>query len=239
MTAHVAVTIAAEWRELAALIPLLRQRLEPRQIPSETHMPAKSRPPIDMNASRLLADIDAEVDFYVHVLLDEVATFTAPLDLAERVRSVADHVGHFLGAEDREGLDMLDTAQTLISRALGLIDPQPGPQWAGPCAVAECDGEMFRTKEQGPAKCDVCGSLMTFADWSEWLERHAEIVLMDRGEILTALKTLGHPVKANTLAQWVTRKRVTPATVAPEMFRLSDVLGVAEKSRPKLGRVAA
>ena len=237
-----AIEAAGNWRRLAELVPLVRLYLEPRRGHSEAGRTApKSKPPLDVDASDLLLYLDMSASFYCSALLMETNDVKRMPDaLEDQLRLIAKRYGHFTADPDEKiALDFCDEAHELVRKVEVLIVQPLPPQWAGPCAGLECDGGMFQSKAQGTAKCDTCGALMTFSDWAEWLARKAEIVLMDRGEILVALKTLGHPTKANTLSHWVTRHRVLAVTATPEMFRLSEVLELAEKAHPKRGRVAA
>jgi hypothetical protein len=232
-----AVEAADNWRILAELVPLVRLYLEPRRGHSEAGRTApKSKPPIDLGASDLLFDLDVSASFYCSALMFETADVKRMPDaLEDQLRLIAKRYGHFTADPDEKiALDFCDEAEELVRKVeLLIVQPLP-PQWAGPCAGLECVGGMFQSKAQGTAKCDTCGALMTFSDWAEWLARKAEIVLMDRREILDALKMLGHPTERKTLDKWVTRKRVLAVTSAPEMFRLSEVLCLAEKSRRKV-----
>ena len=232
-----AIEAADNWRRLADLVPLVRLYLEPRRGHSEAGRTApKSKPPIDLGASDLLFDLDTSASFYCSALLMETDDVKRMPDaLEDQLRLIAKRYGHFTAdADEKIALDFCDEAHELMCKVEVLVIQPLPPQWAGPCAMGECDGGMFQSKAQGTARCDTCGALMTFGDWAEWLARKAEIVLMDRGEILDALKMLGHPTKTNTLVQWIARKRVLPATTKPEMFRLSEVLALAEKSRKKV-----
>jgi len=249
-----AIEAADNWRRLAELVPLVRLYLEPRRGHSEAGRTApKSKPPIDLGASDLLFDLDMSASFYCSALLVETDDVKRMPDaLEDQLRLIAKRYGHFTTNTDtrtvtvkaKDGteqkfvqplaLDFCDEAEELVRKVNILVNQPLPPQFAGPCHMPKCDGEMFQSKAQGTAKCDTCGALMTFSDWAEWLARKAEIVLMDRGEILDALKMLGHPTKSKTLDQWVTRKRVLAVTSAPEMFRLSEVLGLAEKSKRRV-----
>src|SRR5680860_278542 len=139
---QVGIDAEAAWTELANIIPLLRVCLSPRSTHSEIRTPPKSKPPIDENVSKLLAEIDLEAGFYVHVLMDETNDYVPPLALDARVRSLAARHGHFTTTPDRTATDFVSCAQTLVSKALGLIAPQPHEN-RGPCQVSGCDGTLI------------------------------------------------------------------------------------------------
>lgn len=229
----IAVQIQREWHQLADVVRLAEYALQPRRGSGEiVRGKPESRPPINMSASALLALVDTEVDFYVHVLIDETE-YVPPLGREDRVRSVANHVGHFLSDEDRAGLDMLDTAQTLISRILGIAMPTPPPSWAGPCETPGCDGDTWR-KDRGAVTCDACESRVDLETWREGMKRRLETRLVYRDEIRPALRLMGTKVKPETLRSWIHRGRLKPVIIAPEMFRLTDVIDLTEASNTQV-----
>jgi hypothetical protein len=232
-----AVQIQREWHQLADLVRLAEYALRPRRGPGQLiRGKPESRPPINMAASKLLAQVDSEVGFYVHVLVDETK-FTPPPGRERKIRAVADRVGHFMGDEDRAGQDMLDTAQTLISHILGVTMPTPPPMWAGPCESPGCMGDTWR-KERGAITCDECDTRLDIDTWRERMKRRLESRLVYRDEIRPALAMMGVKVKPETLRSWIHRRRLTPVIVSPEMFRLTDVIDLTEASNTHM-RISA
>ena len=234
--------IETEWTRLANLVPLVRYCLEPRASVEAGRGKPESRPPFNVNASKLLAEINEEVGFYVHVLMDETHDFRVPPTLEGRVLAVRDRHGHFLGDDDQSGLDMLSCAETLNSRALGLAAPIPIPRWSGPCEVIDCEGDLRQRDGAGFVKCDKCGSVVTLADWRERMRRALEGRIVYRSEIRYALRVMGMQATHVAVDNWVKRGQIVAVIRDPEMFRLADVIEYAEGRRenrgPKLMRVA-
>lgn len=215
------------WTELAGIIPLLEVCLAPRPVPgSGVRTPPKSKPPIDMSVSKMLEEIGREVDFYVHVLLDEVNGYTAPRRLDDRIRSLVDRRGHFMGTEDLCGLDFADCGETLLSRALGLITRPAPPRWRGPCRIGECNGQRY-ADQNDVIRCDECKNVTDENTWKIELIRALDSRLMRRGEILGALRMVGAKVKPDTLKKWITRKRLVPVIAEPELYRFTDAMDLA------------
>ena len=212
------------WTELAGIIPLLEVCLAPRPVPgSGVRMPPKSKPPIDVGVSKMLEDIGREVDFYVKTLLAEDSRYKAPRRLDERIRSLVDRRGHFMGAEDKNGLDFVDCGETLVSRALGLITRPPPPRWRGPCRVGECHGQRYADADD-VIRCDECGSLVDIRTWRVELARSLDSRLMRRDEIRDALKMVGATITPEKLRLWIHRGRLVPVIQEPELFRFTDAL---------------
>lgn len=225
---QVGIDAQAAWTELANIIPLLRVCLSPRSTHSEIRSLPKSKPPIDMTVSKLLAEIDDEAGFYVHVLMEETHDYTPPLALDARCRSLAGRHGHFTIAEDRTGLDFLSCAQTLVSKAHGLITRPPAPSWRGPCRVIGCDGQMYAKHDWGFIQCDECETAMDVDMWRAGLQSALESRLMRRVEIMPALKMLGAKSTSSTIRTWIERGRLVPVIREPELFRFTDVMDLAK-----------
>lgn len=231
----IAVQIQREWHQLADVVRLAEYALQPRRGLGEiVRGKPESRPPINMSASALLALVDTEVDFYVHVLIDETE-YVPPLGREARVRSVANRAGHFLSDEDRAGLDMLDTAQTLISRILGIAMPTPPPSWAGPCETPGCDGDTWR-KDRGAVTCDACESRVDLETWRRKLLPMLGMRLQTRSEIARSLDLLGVKVGLDAVHKWAQRGRIKPvpgvSADGDNLYRMSEVLDYA-RTTPK------
>lgn len=226
---HIQVGIDAEaaWTELANIIPLLRVCLSPRSSRSEIRTPPKSRPPIDENVSKLLAEIDLEAGFYVHCLMDETNDYTPPLALDARVRSLAGRHGHFTVAEDRIATDFVSCAQTLVSKSYGFIAPPPAPSRMGPCQIEGCEGTRF-PKGAGYVQCDTCQSLTDIETWRAEFRSRVQFGLMSRAELRWALKMLDVQVTPERLRKWISRKQLVPAYTEPERFRFSEAARLAK-----------
>jgi len=234
--------IETEWTRLANLVPLVRYCLEPRASVEAGRGKPESRPPFNVNASKLLAEIRIEVGFYAHVLMEETHDFQPPATLEGIILAVRDRHGHFLGEDDHMGEDMLSCAETLNSRALGLAAPVPIPRWSGPCEVIDCEGDLRQRDGAGFVKCDKCGSVVTLADWRERMRRALEGRIVYRSEIRYALRVMGMRATVNAIDLWVSRGKIVPIIKDPEMFRLAEVIEYAEGRREnrnvKLMRVA-
>jgi hypothetical protein len=230
LTDHIAVEIRKDWHRLAELVTLLQVMLSPRRTLSSVHEPPKSKPPIDLAASALLDEVRFETGFYIKVLVEETG-LKAPAQLADKIRVVGDHAGHFLGEEDRSGLDMLDAAQTLISKILGLAMPPLPKTWLGPCSERGCEGQRWLRGDM--AICDLCASSQTIGQWREQMRSALETRLVFRREIVPALRILGLKVSLDDVKNWVKRSKIEPEIIEPEMYRLGDVIHVAATHRKR------
>jgi len=247
-TAPSSADIETEWTRLANLVPLVRYCLEPRASVEAGRGKPESRPPFNVNASKLLAEINEEVGFYVHVLMDETHDFRVPPTLEGRILAVRDRHGHFLGEDDQSGLDMLSCAETLNSRALGLAAPRPLPVWGGMCEVTNCGGDMLLRPSRGGTKCDRCGASLTAEEWHQMVEQAVSEWVAYKDEIVVALKTCGIKATPKALDHWISRGHITgrevpyltnEGTVAMRtVFHMDEVIEYA-KSRRENRRVAA
>ena len=227
--------IETEWTRLANLVPLVRYCLEPRASVEAGRGKPESRPPFNVNASKLLAEINEEVGFYVHVLMDETHDFRVPPTLEGRILAVRDRHGHFLGEDDQSGLDMLSCAETLNSRALGLAAPVPTPRWSGPCEINSCEGDLQQRDGQGFVKCNSCGSVVTLTEWHDRLRQALAGRIVYRNEILHALRIMGLKATGNAVNNWIARGQIVPVVAGVEMYRLAEVIEYAESRRENKG----
>jgi len=228
MDTTTALDAANTWRKLAQLIPTIELYLEPRRGKSEVHLPPSSRPPIDITASDLLHDIDEAANWYIAELLMETTDVRrAPNTRTARLELVADRHGHWTADPNpRIGLEYADTANDLMRRVEKLVTQPAPPKFMGPC-LAACGGDLWLRHGRPAAICDQCGSAADLEAVREQLMRAMESRLMDRSELVVALRFLGAKTPRNTVDAWITRGRLVPVLRDPQMFRLGDALDLA------------
>jgi hypothetical protein len=104
MTAHVALTVQRDMRQIADLWPDLEARLTGSGTSdrSGVRRPPGSKPPIDVHIADVTAEVSAWVVFLARVLIDETDWTPRSHDTAAILRDIADNrVGHFTEAEDQ------------------------------------------------------------------------------------------------------------------------------------------
>ena len=224
-----ALEASATWATLARLVPTIELYLTPRPGKSEVRLPPKSKPPIDLVASDLLAELDQSANFYMSALLmetNDVKRF--PDGLAAQLALVGERHGHWTADTDEKiATDYCDEAHEMMRKVTALVAPQDPQRWAGECQTCN-EGALWLDVAKERIRCDACNSAVDMGTWRDELLRGAKARVMDREEILFALVCLGHRVKAATLRQWIHRGRLVPIIREPEAFRFDDVLTVAK-----------
>lgn len=229
------LAIAASW-------DALRARLRPSGgTPDGVHTAPGSRPPISIEVSDVLHQVEQHARFLGQVLLDETHDFepttsTMPGLLVE----VAHRYGHFTSGtdvEEKTALDFTDMAHELRRKVAGTIARHEPARWAGPCPEGECAGEIYQRAGSTDAKCRVCGRVVGPAEWRELMFVAFESRLMSLSEIVSALVVTDHKTPIETVRTWAKRgaksgdpnRGLVPVYVDPTLYRFADAWALAER----------
>lgn len=229
---------AATWATLARLVPTIELYLTPRPGKSEVRLPPKSKPPIDLVASDLLAELDQSANFYLSALLMETPDVKRfPDGLAAQLALVGERHGHWTSdADEKIALDFCDEAHEMLRKVERLIVQPVPPRFMGPC-LAACGGDLYLTHGKIIATCDQCGSAADPGSVRDQIFSALESRLMRRTELVPALRLLGGKVTNEALKKWVQRGRLVPVVREPEMFRLTDALDLAHLSVSRVAQL--
>jgi hypothetical protein len=156
---------------------------------------------------------------------DPVTTSVMPGLLVE----VAKRYGHFTSEDDKTALDFCDEAHELRRKVSGAIARHEPARWQGPCPEDECVGELYQRAGMADAKCRECGRVVGPAEWRAIMHDALETRLMTRSELVSALHVVKRTVKPNTLDRWVSRGRLVPEVVDPDLFKFAHAYALAER----------
>ena len=218
------LAVAASWAALQARLLPAPGKGEP------VSGSAEPRSPIDIGVSDLMYRIEQHARFLGKMLLDETVdwqptTSTMPGLLQE----VAMRYGHFVSDDGKTALDFCDEAHELRRKVVGAIARHEPARWQGPCPEDECVGELYQRAGSVDAKCRGCGRVVGPAEWREIMRIAFDTRLMTRSELISALHVVKRTVKPNTLDRWVTRGRIAPVVVEPDLFQFADAYHLAER----------
>lgn len=156
---------------------------------------------------------------------DPVTTSVMPGLLVE----AAKRYGHFTSDDDKTALDFTDQAHELRRKVAGAIERKEAPRWQGPCPEDECVGEIFQRSGMTDAVCRECRRVVGPAEWRAIMHDAFDERLMTRGELVSALVVVKRAVKPNTLDRWVSRGRIVPVVVDPDLYRFAHAYELAER----------
>ena len=242
--------IETEWTRLANLVPLVRYCLEPRASVEAGRGKPESRPPMNITASDLLAEINDEVGFYVDVLKKDTHNFRAPATLEGRILAVRDRHGHFLTETYRSGKTILNTAKTLNSKAHGLAIPSSVPKFGGPCPVDECTGTLKIHDDGRAIKCNHCAHIVTRYEWNQLVEQVAATWEAPKTQIKYLLRVSGYTWPTpKAIDHWITRRHIVGrealyidhegAIKRHDVYRMAEVIEYVKSRRESRRRMAA
>jgi len=218
------LAVAASW-------PALQARLRPASGSGDRVTgSADPRSPIDVGVSDLLYRIEQHARFLGKVLLDETVDWQPTTStMPGLLRDVAARYGHFTADDDKTALDFCDEAHELRRKVVGAIARHEPARWQGPCPEDECVGEIYQRAGNVDAKCRACGRVVGPAEWRAIMEAAFETRLMTRSELVSALHVVKRTVKPNTLDRWVSRGRLAPVVVDPDLFKFAHAYELAER----------
>lgn len=227
-----------EW--LADHWPDLRARLTPgggaQVVPS--HPVAGSRPPIRMDVSDLMAEIDWQVGMHrCHQLLDETDDIAAvPTTPEGRLRLVAERIGHWtLGGDDAAALALCDDARDYRRQVERKLEVPLPKRYLGPCQEPGCGGEIHAREDRFAGECPECGREWTWGTQREFLAAAMADRLMTTSEIVDGLRIAGVATPRNTVRQWIKRERLQAVyddeDEGMRLYSFADALALAARGR--------
>lgn len=200
---------------------MLRARIRPDRSSALTGLPSprKEYPaPINISASALLQDITTWAISAAQVIEDEAGHEPPMWRMPDLLHHAAQHASH-LPEEDPNHPRSLTG---LRRRAEYQVDPPDPAQYMGECPTDGCRGDLTLREGQKLMICPDCLRAVTPTEQARHLRARLQTLVLDRGELLTALTILGKPVSRERVRQWVARGRLVD--VGGGRYRLADAL---------------
>lgn len=226
------LAVAASW-------PSLRSRLRPSGLSTEIRTAPGSKPPIVVDVSDLMRQIEDRTRYYGNKLLAETKDWKPSTSLMPGLLvDVATRYGHFCSGKERVALDFIDDAKEMRRLVAGALAQHESPKWAGPCPDRpECDGQIYQRPGSIDGRCRVCGRVVGQAEWRELMRQAFDARLMTLSELASALVVTGHRVDIKTLRTWRDRgaqhgdphRGLVAVYTEPTLFRFADGYALAER----------
>ena len=201
----------------------LRARLEPMVTGDGqgVRTAPKSRPPIDLQISDLLFEIEEEARTLGLVLMDETDWTPRTSSMPGLLRDVAMRYGHWFKGDTHVALAFADWAEEYQRKVQKALEKPPSPEFIGLCPVVDCAGDVYVKRGGGLGKCRSCGQQVPVAERREEIRRLSQDWLVRQFELPAALSLHGYDVPLDTVKSWVHRKRLLPRG---RLYRVSDAL---------------
>ena len=219
-----------DWEWVANRWPDLRARLRPTNTgQSEVRTAPKSKPPIDLYISDLMFEITEKTRWYADELMREENWTPRTSSMPGLLREVAEYYGHWIIGTRETALEYCDWAHDYRHRVKRALERPAPPAYLGPCQQPECDGDTYVKPGQAIAHCLWCRKEYEVQERMEWIQTQLEARLMTRSELVSALHLLGTPKTMDTIKSWTRRKQLPE--IAPGLYRLTDAMALAERTR--------